>query len=251
MKDLIKRLETLTDFEDIKKMLSEIGAELLTKHEIRVNNITIKPLRVEPYFFKPKVFEDKFIHRKETENGIEYGSCQRNRFGKLYIHKGFTGVDIVLSNSEEYAFSFLIKNSRVLIDNEVKLPFAKQYDVAGVLKDNDIPNDYNEVALYERKSPNDVIVLKTIRNGLTTIAERSDFCKSEQDRYSELMISSFVEFKDHSSLPYVFVKNHGKLDAVAYYLVEHNQKADDDTIIKLLGFRSNEVKQKYEEILKV
>ena len=105
--------------DDIVPILQKIGAELLTKYEIRIGNITIEPLRVEAYLFKETVFEDKFIHHIKKNKHIYYGPQQRNKFGKLYIHSGYTGVDIVLSNDDNYAFSFLIKNSRVLIGNNI------------------------------------------------------------------------------------------------------------------------------------
>lgn len=96
VQELEDMLNSKTDFildheEDKKNVvqkLRDLGAELLTKYEVRIGNITIEPLRVEPYLFKEKVFEDKFIH-KDLDN---YGQHQRNRFGKLYIHKGYGGV---------------------------------------------------------------------------------------------------------------------------------------------------------------
>ncbi|MCH5320212.1 MAG: hypothetical protein J1E36_00515 [Eubacterium sp.] len=216
----IKGSDETSRSQRIKK-LQEIGAELLTKYEIRVNNITIEPLRVEPYFFKKNVFEDKFIHRKVLENGICYGPSQRDRFGKLYIHKGFSGVDIVLSNSEEYAFSFLIKRSRILIDNKVEYPFVKQYDVAKILKKHGITDDYDKMVLFEKESPNNTIVFKTIRNGLKTIAERPDFSKEEQNLYNDLLISSFIELKEHTSSQHGFATGYGGDRAVIEYLKEY------------------------------
>lgn len=217
LKKLVKeKLEPENDPERIKELLLEIGAELLTKYEIKVKNIIIEPLRVEPYFFKESVFEDKFIH---SESGI-YGPHQRDRFGKLYIHKGFSGVDIVLSNHKEYAFSFLIKRSRIIIDNKVEFPFVKQYDVAKILKGHGIPNDYDEAVLCKKESPNNSIVFKTVRNGLNKIVERPDFSKSEQDRFNNLMISSFVELKEHTSSQHGFETGYGGDKAVVEYLKE-------------------------------
>lgn len=225
MEKLIKKLENLKNlenFEEIEKELCEIGSELLTKYEIRVNNITIEPLRVEPYFYKEKVFEDKFIHYEEYPNGGKYyGPKQRNRFGKLYIHKGFSGVDIVLSDSDQYAFSFLIKNSRVLIDNCVEFAFVKQYGVAEILRDNGIKNDFDDFVLYKKEKPLITPVFKTIRNGLKEIAERDDFSKEEQNCYNDLMISSFIELKEHTSCEYDFETGYGGDKAVVEYLKKY------------------------------
>lgn len=240
LKDLVSSLKEATGKNEIVKILQEIGAELLTKYEIRVKNITIEPLRVEPYLFLPTIFEDKFMHYEDSDNGRIYGPCQRNHFGKLYIHKGYSGVDIVLSNREEYAFSFLIKNSRILIDNKVEVPFVKQYGVAKILKEHGIKIGYDELVLFEKDSPNDTVVFKTIRNGLRTIAEREDFKKEEQENYNELLISSFIELKEHTSCQFDFEKGFGGDKAVVEYLKKYKKshpivsKNDLDSLRKKL-----------------
>ncbi len=240
LKQLVCKLKKEFDKENQIKILQEIGAKLLTKYEFRINNITIEPLRVEPYLFLPTVFEDKFMHYEDTKDGRIYGPYQRNRFGKLYIHKGYSGVDIVLSNSMEYAFSFLIKNSRIFIDGKVELPFAKQYGVAKVLKEHGIKIGYDELVLFEKEVPNDTIVFKTIRNGLRTIAEREDFKKEEQNHYNELLISSFIELKEHTSSQFDFEKGFGGDKAVVEYLKEYKKahpavsKNDLDSLRKKL-----------------
>lgn len=207
--------------DDIVPILQKIGAELLTKYEIRIGNITIEPLRVEAYLFKETVFEDKFIHHIKKNKQNYYGPQQRNKFGKLYIHSGYTGVDIVLSNDDNYAFSFLIKNSRVLISNNVTYPFLKQNGVAKVLKDNGIPVDYDEIVLYKKEAPSNSTVFRTIRNGLRNIIEREDFKKTEQNKYNQLLISSFIELNEHTSSQYDFESGYGGDRAVVEYLKDY------------------------------
>lgn len=164
--DLVEELKNECNKEEQIKILQKIGAELLTKYEIRIGNITIEPLRVEAYLFKETVFEDKFIHYIKKNKQNYYGPQQRNKFGKLYIHSGYTGVDIVLSNDDNYAFSFLIKNSRVLISNNVTYPFLKQNGVAKVLKDRGIPVDYDEIVLYKKKYQATLLCLEPYEMGL-------------------------------------------------------------------------------------
>lgn len=208
--------------DDTVPILQKIGAELLTKYEIRIGNITIEPLRVEPYLFKEVAFEDKFMHSIIKENKQRYyGPHQRNRFGKLYIHSGYSGVDIVLSNNDNYAFSFLIKNSRVLINGNVTYPFLKQYGVAAALKGNGIAVDYDEIVLCKKETPNNSIVFRTIRNGLRAIAERDDFKKAEQNKYNQLLISLFIELKEHTSSQYDFESGYGGDKAVVEYLKDY------------------------------
>ncbi len=220
--ELVNRFDSKAGKDIVIEYLQKIGAELLKNCEIRIGSITIEPLRVEPYLFKEDTFEDKFIHYIIKDDKQKYyGPQQRNRFGKLYIHSGYTGVDIVLSDNDNYAFSFLIKNSRVLINNNVIYPFLKQYGVAEVLKNNGIAVDYDEIVLCKKETPNNSIVFRTIRNGLRTVAERDDFKKDEQSKYSQLLISSFIELKEHTSSQYNFESGYGGDRAVVEYLKDY------------------------------
>ncbi len=220
--ELVNRLDSKAGKDIVIEYLQKIGAELLKNYEIRIGSITIEPLRVEPYLFKEDTFEDKFIHYIIKDDKQKYyGPQQRNRFGKLYIHSGYTGVDIVLSDNDNYAFSFLIKNSRVLINNNVIYPFLKQYGVAEVLKNNGIAVDYDEIVLCKKETPNNSIVFRTIRNGLRAIAERDDFKKNEQNKYNQLLISSFIELKKHTSSQYNFESGYGGDRAVVEYLKDY------------------------------
>ena len=228
LKDEInKEQEAETNKERIIEKLQEIGAELLRKYEIRVGDITIEPLRVEPYLFKDVTFEDKFMHWIKKSGEKYYGPKQRNRRGKLYIHSGYSGVDIVLSDSDDYAFSFLIKNSRITMNGKVIYPFLKQNGVAKILQENGVALDYDEVVLYKKSKSNDSIVFKTIRNGLTKIAERDDFNKQEQNKYNELLISSFIELKEHTSSQYDFETGYGEDRAVVEYLKDYKKAHHD------------------------
>ena len=234
LESMIKELEEILQNNSHKndviiQLLQKIGAELLTNYEIRVNDLTIELLRVEPYLYQEGSFEDKFIHLEDDV----YGKHQRNRRGKLYIHKGFSGVDIVLSTDDRYAFSFLIKNSRALINNQIVVPFLKQYGIAEILKKHGIPLDYNECVLYQKEKPIDCIVFKTVRNGLSKIAERSDFTKQEQAKYSHLLISSFIELKEHTSRQYNFETGYGGDKAVVIYLKEYKVLHPEVSIAEL------------------
>ena len=220
--ELANRLDSKAGKDIVIEYLQKIGAELLKNYEIRIGSITIEPLRVEPYLFKEDACEDKFIHYMVKDDKQKYyGPQQRNRFGKLYIHSGYTGVDIVLSDNDNYAFSFLIKNSRVIINGNVIYPFLKQYGVAEVLKNNGIAVGYDEIVLCKKETPNNSIVFRTIRNGLRAIAERDDFPKNEQNKYNQLLISSFIELKEHTSSQYNFESGYGGDRAVVEYLKDY------------------------------
>ena len=170
--------DSRADKEVVIVYLQKIGAEFLKKYEIRIGNITIEPLRVEPYLFKEDAFEDKFTHYIVKDDKQKYyGPQQRNRFGKLYIHSGYSGVDIVLSD--------------------------------------------NDIVLCKKETPSNSIVFRTIRNGLRKIAERDDFKKTEQNKYNQLLISSFIELKEHTSSQYDFESRYGGDRAVVEYLKDY------------------------------
>ena len=213
--------EKAADKRTIIEAVQRIGAKILTHYEIRIGNLTIEPLRVEAYLYKPVCFEDKFVHKGKGEEKEVYGPRQRNRFGELYIHSGYSGVDIVLSRCETYAFSFLLKNSRILRNDEIIYPFVKQIQLAKILKEQGIPIDYHEKVLYRKAKPNETIVFKTVRNGLSKIAERPDFRKAEQNEFNTLLISLFIELKEHTSRDFNFETGFGGDRAVVEYLKDY------------------------------
>ena len=236
---ILEELEKGTNKEKQVERLQEIGSLLLTEYELRINNIVIEPLRVEPYYYKDNIFEDKFIHWVWKDNTRFYGPRQRNRFGKLYIHNGYSGVDIVLSRCDSYAFSFLIKNSRVIIDGQTSYPFVKQYGLAGVLKSNGIPIDYDIPVLCKKDKANKSVVFRTIRNGLTTIAARDDFSKEQQEEYNRLQISSFIELKEHTSSEFDFSTGYGGDRAVVEYLKDYKKVHPDISLSELDKLRKD------------
>ena len=219
--ELLDRLEAPADKRTIIEVVQKIGAKILTHYEIRLGNLTIEPLRVEAYLYKAGCFEDKFVHKGIGKENEVYGPRQRNRFGELYIHSGYDGVDIVLSRSETYAFSFLLKDSRILRNDEIIYPFVKQIQLAKILKEQGIPIDYHEKVLYRKAKPNETIVFKTVRNGLSKIVERPDFRKAEQNEFNTLLISFFIELKEHTSRDFGFETGFGGDRAVVEYLKDY------------------------------
>ena len=153
------------------ELLQEVNAMLLTQYIICVNNIVIEPLRVEAYLYVDGSYEDKFIHR--PNGNAPYGVYQRNRFGQLYVHPGYGGVDIVLSLDNTYAYSCLIKNSYISVNGETTRRFVKQYEAAKFLKDAGFQIGDQQVVLKRREHAREDIVFNTVRNGLLSIVEEA------------------------------------------------------------------------------
>ena len=219
--ELLRRLEKTKDKRTLIELVQKAGEKILTHYEIRLGNLTIEPLRVEAYLYKAGCFEDKFVHKGKGKEKEVYGPRQRNRFGELYIHNDYGGVDIVLSRSETYAFSFLLKDSRILRNDEIIYPFVKQIQLAQILKEQGIPIDYHEKVLCRKAKPNETIVFKTVRNGLSKIVERPDFRKAEQNEFNTLLISLFIELKEHTSRDFTFETGFGGDRAVVEYLKDY------------------------------
>lgn len=131
LKKLIGKLQNEHDPKEQEKILQEIGAELINKYEIKIGNLTIEPLLVEAYYYHRGKFPDISAHAAKKSDAYTYELArqrQKNHFGELYVHYGTKdGIDVVLSTSNDYYLSFLIKNA--LINNE----FAKQCKISEIL----------------------------------------------------------------------------------------------------------------------
>ena len=80
---------------------------------------------------------------------------------------------------------------------------------------------YHEKVLYRKAKPNETIVFKTVRNGLSKIVERPDFRKAEQNEFNTLLISFFIELKEHTSRDFNFETGFGGDRAVVEYLKDY------------------------------
>ena len=158
MKNKIKELLSKSENNDIITCLQEINELFLRDYQIKIGNEIIEPLQVEAYYYHPKLFRDSSVHKSQL---------QTNNFGKLYFHPGpsnRSGVDICLSDSEEYFLSLLLKTAYVFSrTNTSKKESFTQSELAAKFKDK-----YNNEIVLEPKSP----VFHTQRVGL---AEKCDY----------------------------------------------------------------------------
>jgi hypothetical protein len=144
MKDEVKKLEEcIKNFDniDIDKLkndkeykikihtpiieqLQKINECFLQNVIIKINRLKIYPVEVEIYYYKQGVFEDECCHRNDL---------QKNNFGKLYFHRElnrktkrrceekealidtsyYGGVDVCVSDSEDYYLSILIRSAYI------------------------------------------------------------------------------------------------------------------------------------------
>lgn len=228
LRDLVSELEAEHDEKKQIKILLDISELLLTEYEVHISDgEIIEPLRVEAYYYPyrtPNKFNDPCAHPSSKKIGV---------FGKLYFIEsqyGYPGVDLCLSLGD-YFLSFLIKNSHI------GDKFFKQMDLFDRFQGRWQEIEQAVVLRKKSKPLSDSPVFHTSRIGL----------KENRTKFAHEMLASVIEIQ---RCKYDWEKGYGKLWTVANYLAEHDLKADDDTIIQLLGNRSNEVKLKYEEIVK-
>ena len=208
LEKLVHELEELDEESKIIGKLQEIGSKLLTEYEIKIDDaLTILPLRVEAYYFRPQRFEDNNCHNRTPEN------FSKTKFGRWYEHHdGRGGFDLGFSCGE-YSLSFLIKNSKA---KENPNHLIKQIEFADVLKKHGVGQG-TPVTLI--KSPKDNVVLFTARKGLTKVM----LIEKEQP------LGMLIELKEHSKGDscdkYDFETGWGKENIVRFYISEKMKSA--------------------------
>lgn len=240
-------LENLSNPKEIVKRLQEIEIKLLCNYSISIGNIKIFPILLEAYYKNSKYFNDKHVHGSPRQYG---------RFGEVYIHEdGYGGIDLCLSDSREYALSFLIKNSIVRVPKqesdgyyEFFLTQTKLYDFLENEKNCGIKHlkDENGKKYYELKKPaeisksnesliNEKDVLFLRRKGLT---------ESKDSEHFKCLLAAF-SIKNINNYPLTF--EGGKERAVAQYIFENNIEPTDENIKEYLGSKSKSVKEYIEQ----
>ncbi|MCL2025902.1 MAG: hypothetical protein FWG92_03755 [Leptospirales bacterium] len=127
LKKLANKLAQETAPDKQVKILQEIMTELLHKYAIKIkDNFVAYPIHAEAYYYHKNNFPDSSVHQNEL---------QQNNFGKLYFHRARKsktkeakfkdlhtsskiGVDICLSDSDDFFLGILIKDA--WINNEDK-----------------------------------------------------------------------------------------------------------------------------------
>lgn len=115
IKDINKFFENCSDTRFIIPVLQKANEYFLKNCEIHIDNLIIYPIETEIYFVNDW-FHDGMCHMNEL---------QKNKFGKLYFHRGYNnkikcastknggrgGVDVCLSDSDDYYLSILIRSA--------------------------------------------------------------------------------------------------------------------------------------------
>lgn len=247
LKNLVKKLEIETDNEI--QILQEIGAKLINEYEIKVGDLTIRPLLVEAYYHNENKFPDISVHAANPSTAPTYELAherQKNHFGELYVHFGKKdGLDVVLSNGEYY-LSYLIKNA--LINGE----FASQCKISEILcgKCNKCNNAkecifYGEPVLYKKDTLGNSKIVYLPRKGIS-------------GKYACCPLAALsVDKINKKEYAFTLATGYGVQWRIAVYALEKTKNMDRQMakeIIKEEGLYSSSIEEKYwmlaEETLK-
>ncbi len=124
LNDLLEQLEpgitarTKWDVQEPQNAIVEIN-DFVIHHDIIINKgekneIKIEPICLEAYYYHKDSKNKDGNPCHDAKRAEDDAHPQRDRPFKLYFHEsGRGGVDLVLSYSEDYAFSLLIKEAKI------------------------------------------------------------------------------------------------------------------------------------------
>lgn len=231
---VVEKLKKTSDKNTQIKILQEINTLLLSQYIIKIDdNFVLYPIEVEIYYYNDN-FKDDTVHSSEL---------QKNRFGKLYFHRkgqsgdnkilfSRSGLDICLSNNNEFFFGVLVRSAR--INNEENIvngpQLLAQRVYRHICKDNCLDSlseesrstllsfEKNTVALQKAINRDVQLLIHSSRIGLNN---DSVYCDINLRSISDLSISKQKE-KD-----------------VLEYIKYNNIEPTPDNIRKILGSNSN------------
>lgn len=117
IKPIIKELLCATN--EHQTILQKINSELLQNYIFAVGaELIIEPKDVEIYYVnrtaRPAYVDSNMHCQLDPQTNATIYNLQSNRYGRFYCHKkGYGGVDICLSDSEDYALCCTIKAATV------------------------------------------------------------------------------------------------------------------------------------------
>ena len=102
--------------EKIIKILQSDAVEFITRWNLLLEGVVIKPKEIEIYYYKEGVFEDNSVHRNELQE-MNANHFYIHRMGlrqsDKYKGRNYAGLDFVLSNEKGLYYSYLIRSAVV------------------------------------------------------------------------------------------------------------------------------------------
>lgn len=237
LKDHIESLKATTQKKDIIETLQEINKTILTSYRVKIEDgFYLYPTEVEAYYLNKENFNDGCVH----DNPL-----QKNRFGKLYLHRRQKtgdvsaiinnkrgGIDICLSDDDNYAFGILIRSARIDSQKTICGPGRLFNFLSGI---------YGTELLSERIENNALLEKSDDESDPRTKAEIVVASREGIKRggYEEEMLRSFIEFNNNTNL------KGKKENIVRSYLEYCGENVTETRIVQLLGYRSKQLKEHF------
>lgn len=183
IRDRVHELIKITDRQEIVKFLQNLEKYILCNYQMRVfdNIVLIKELEI--YYKNEGIgYIDTTMHGRER---------QKNNFNNLYLHGA--GIDICLSDSNDYYLSILVRGGVVVGKEDCrKCSPILLYDAVIPKKAN---VDNQPPVLEPLETPNNEDVFYAVRYGVRNMTEIQGVPVRQEDK--ELILRAHIgEVKD-------------------------------------------------------
>jgi len=185
IRELVHDLIKISDRQEIVKSLQSLEKYILCNYQMRVFEQIVQIKEIEIYYKNESIgYIDTTMHGRDR---------QKNNFNNLYLHGA--GIDICLSDSEDYYLSILIRGGYVIDNNN-----DKKYKHGPILLyDAVIPkkaNVDNQPPILEPiETPYNEDVFYAVRYGVRNMTEICGVPVKQEDK--ELILRAHIgEVKD-------------------------------------------------------
>lgn len=184
LKERVHELIKINDREEIVKCLQNLERYILCNYQMRVFEHVVQMKEIEIYYRNEGVgYIDTTMHGRDR---------QKNNFNNLYLHGA--GIDICLSDSEDFYLSILIRGGYV-VGKDYKHGPILLYDAVIPKKAN---VDNQPPILEPLETPNNEDVFYAVRYGVRNMTEIDGVPVKQEDK--DLILRAHIgEVKD---IPY-------------------------------------------------
>lgn len=182
----VHELIKITDRQEIVKNLQEMEKFILCNYQMRVFDRIVQMKEIEIYYKNESIgYIDTTMHGRER---------QKNNFNNLYLHGA--GIDICLSDSEDFYLSILIRGGIVIGKENCRTCTPILLYDAVIPKKANVDNQ--PPVLEPLETPNNEDIFYAVRYGVRNMTEIQGVPVRQEDK--ELILRAHIgEVKD---IPY-------------------------------------------------
>lgn len=183
IRDRVHKLIKITDRQEIVKYLQILEKYILCNYQMRVFDNIVLMKEIEIYYKNEGIgYIDTTMHGRER---------QKNNFNNLYLHGA--GIDICLSDSNEYYLSILVRGGVVVGKEDCRTCSPILLYDAVIPKKANVDNQ--PPVLEPLETPNNEDILYAVRYGVRNMTEIRGIPVRQEDK--ELILRAHIgEVKD-------------------------------------------------------